>query len=95
MNVSVIVNYKITNPIRAVYAVDNYKEYIKNQSLEVIRTACSRFNYKSANDEPCLMSDSALIGHHMAGLLQERCQICGVAIMKMEIMEVAYHTEVA
>ena len=95
MNVSVIINFKIINPIRAIYAVDNYKKYLENQSLEVLRTACSRFNYKSSNDEPCLMSDSTLIGHHMAQLLQERCQICGVNILKMEIMEVAFHTEVA
>lgn len=72
MNVSVIVNYKIVDPVLSVFAVDNYKFYIENQSLEVLRTACSKFNYKSSNDEPCLMSDSALIGHHMAGLLQDR-----------------------
>ena len=95
MNVSVIVNYKIVNPVQAVYAVDNYATFIYNQSLEVLRTACSKFNYKSANDEPCLMSDSALIGHHMAGLLQDRVHVCGVEIQKMEIMEVAYHAEVA
>ena len=31
----------------------------------------------------------------MAELLQERCNICGVSIYKMEIMQVAYHVEVA
>ena len=30
MNVSVIVNYKVIDPIRAVYAVDNYTNYIYN-----------------------------------------------------------------
>ena len=41
------------------------------------------------------MNDSQLIGHHMAGLLQSRVEVCGIQIEKMEIMEVAYHTEVA
>lgn len=95
MNVSVIINFKIVDPIRAAFAVDNVKYYIENQSLEVLRTACSRFNYKSAQDEPCLMTDSALIGHHMASLLHERCTICGIEIQRMEIMEVSYHPEVA
>ena len=95
MNVSVIVNYKIVDPIRSVFAVDDYKAYIWNQSLEVLRTVCARFAYRSNNTEPCLMTDSTLIGHYMAGLLQDRCEICGVQILKMEIMEVAYHTEVA
>merc|ERR1712196_483619 len=50
---------------------------------------------RSNNDEPCLMNDSQLIGYHMADLLQNRCEICGIRIEKMEIMEVAYHPEVA
>lgn len=95
MNVSVIVNYKIVDPIKSVYAVDDYKGYIYNQCLEVVRTVCSRFSYRSSNAEPCLMTDSSLIGHYMAELLQERTEICGVDIHKMEIMEVAYHAEVA
>lgn len=95
MNVSVIVNYRIVDPIKSVYAVDDYKQYIQNQSLEVTRTVCSRFSYRSSNAEPCLMTDSSLIGHYMAELLQDRCEVCGVEIQKMEIMEVAYHTEVA
>ena len=41
------------------------------------------------------MNDSQLIGYHMAGLLQDRCNVCGISIEKMEIMEVAYHPEVA
>ena len=41
------------------------------------------------------MSDSQLICFHMAALLQERCNVCGISIDKMEIMEVAYHPEVA
>jgi len=95
MNVSCIVNYKITDPVRSIYAVESVSRYIHNQSMEVLRTVCSRFAYRSGSDEPCLMTDSTLIGHYMAGLLQQRCEVCGIHIEKMEIMEVAYHTEVA
>ena len=95
MNVSCIVNYRIVDPVRSQYAVENYHSYINNQSMEVLRSVCSRFAYRSGNDEPCLMTDSTLIGHYMAGFLQERCKVCGIHIEKMEIMEVAYHTEVA
>ena len=95
MNVSVIVNYKIVDAIKSVCAVDDYKSDIYNQSLEVVRTVCSRFSYRSTTAEPSLMSDSTIIGHYMADILQDRCGICGVDIIKMEIMEVAYHAEVA
>lgn len=95
MNVSAIVNFKIVDPIKCVYEVNDYQKFIDNQSLEVLRTTCAKFAYRTDNLEPCLMTDSSLIGYHMALLLQNRCEICGVQIIKMEIMEVAYHTEVA
>jgi regulator of protease activity HflC (stomatin/prohibitin superfamily) len=95
MNVSAIVNYKIEDALKSTFAVRDYERFIYNQSLEVMRTVCSKFAYRSGDDQPCLMTDSYLIGHYMAGLLQERCEICGVKIEKMELMEVAYHTEVA
>lgn len=69
MNVSCIVNYKIVDSVKSLYAVEDYKDFIRNQSMEVLRSVCSRFAYRSGNDEPCLMTDSTLIGHYMAGFL--------------------------
>jgi hypothetical protein len=41
------------------------------------------------------MSDSKIIGACMRELVQEKVGIVGVEIIAMELMEVAYHTEVA
>lgn len=41
------------------------------------------------------MADGKLIGQCMRALVQERCQVAGVQILKMDLMEVAYHVEVA
>jgi hypothetical protein len=41
------------------------------------------------------MSDGKIIGACMREIVQEKCSVVGVEIISMELMEVAYHTEVA
>ena len=45
--------------------------------------------------EPSLMGDTALIGAAMADLMNKRCRQTGVKIIRMELMEVSYASEVA
>jgi len=96
MNVSVVLNYQITDQIKAKFAIDNLKLFIENQGLEVIRSVWAKFVYRSnADDEPSLLANSNLIGVCMRKLLQERCEMAGVLIHRMELMEFSYHVEVA
>lgn len=41
------------------------------------------------------MADGKMIGQAMRNLVQERCKVAGVQILKMDLMEVSYHVEVA
>lgn len=95
MHVSAIINFNITNAAAAVYAVEDRLAFLQNQGLEVLRKVCSKFPYKGVGGEPCLMSDGRLIGEAMRVLVQERVKVAGINIIKMELMEVAYHVEVA
>lgn len=95
MNVSAILNYRIIDGIAATYNIENFHEYVENQALEVLRRVCSQFPYRSKGYEPSLMTDSKQIGAFMKDLVQERCDIVGITIIRMELMEIAYHVEVA
>ena len=92
--ISAIVNYRVKDAIAFSYSVKNPFEYVENQGLEVIRRVCSEFEFFS-RDEPCLISDSAIIGSCMKDLLQDKVELCGIQIIRMELMEVAYQPEVA
>lgn len=96
LNVSAMITYKITNPLAAVYNVQNYQTYIKDQALEVLKRVCSRFPYDSKNShEPSLMNDSSDIAIFLKELLNAKCKIAGAEILRMEIMEFSYHKEIA
>jgi hypothetical protein len=72
------------------------ESFIRNQGLEVLRSVCSKFCYKSNDiNEASLMSDAKLIGVCMKELMTDRCKIAGVEICRFELMEFAYHTEIA
>jgi len=61
-----------------------------------LRTVCAQFPYRENDiNLPSLLADSKLIGVHLKEILNSRCKIAGVEIQRMELMEFAYHTEVA
>lgn len=95
MHVSAILNYNIENAAAATFAVENMQEFLRNQGLEVLRNVCSQFPYRAETGEPSLMSDGKLIGEALRKLVQERVKVAGINVIKMELMEVAYHVEVA
>ena len=94
LQVSAIMNYRVNDAIAYTYSVSEPASYIENQALEVLRRVCARFPFQSVK-EPCLISDSKFIGVCMRELVQDRIKLCGVEVIAMEIMEVAYAPEVA
>jgi len=97
LEVSAIINYSIDNPAQAQYAVEDSPAFIYNQGLEVMRRVCAQFPYrpKFGEDTPSLQSDSFTIGQCMRQMVQDRCKVAGVNIIKMELMEVAYSASIA
>lgn len=89
LSISAIINYRVNDAIAFSYSVKDPVEYIENQALEVIRRVCGQFPFYDKS-EPCLISDTAIIGSCMRSLLQDKIEICGVEIIRMELMEVAY-----
>ena len=96
MNVSAIINYVISDPAKAKFAVENLQAFIYNQAQEVVRNVCAQFPYRHNDPRECsLLSDSKFIGVQLREILQIRCADAGVDITRMELMEFSYHKEVA
>ena len=63
MNVSAIVTYKIVDPVASLFNVDDFKKYVFDQGLEVLKRVVSRFPYKSSTPgKPSLLDDTMIIG---------------------------------
>ena len=69
MNVSAILNYRVTDAVAFTYSVSNPHDFIQNQAYDVLRAVCTLFPYRGKNQEPSLMSDGKLIGACMRELV--------------------------
>jgi regulator of protease activity HflC (stomatin/prohibitin superfamily) len=96
LNVSAIVTFKVEDPVKVLYNVNGYVSYLQNQAVEVLKRVVSRLPYRNSDpSKPSLLSDTVIIGKLMKEVLQEKMKIAGVDIIKMELMEISYHPEVA
>lgn len=95
MQISAIVNYRIVDGVKAIYAVDHLEGYIFNQGLEVLKAVCGLFAFRTPDGKDSLMGDTDRIDAALREILDERCSVAGVDILGMELMEVAYAPEVA
>ena len=94
--ISVIVNYKIVEPIASLFYVDSYADFLHNQTLDVVQKVISKFPYISEDkSQPTLMNNRALIGEHMREFLQKKVEIAGLQVLNVDIMEAYYHPSVA
>jgi regulator of protease activity HflC (stomatin/prohibitin superfamily) len=96
MNVSTIVNYVVTDPVKASYAVESLYNFIHTQAYDIVRRVCGKFRYRDSNPNgDSLLADSHHISGYMADLLHKRCQVAGVKILRMDFIDIAYHSEIA
>lgn len=96
LNVSAIVTYSVNKPIEARYHVANLYGFVQNQGYDVLRRVCGKFPYRSNDpNEASLLDDASIISKHLRSMLQHRCEIAGITIERMDLMEIAYHAEVA
>lgn len=96
MNVNTMVNYVIDDPVKAQYVVERHEQFINNQAFDVVRRITGRFKYKSNNPmEITLLNHSHIISKYMRKMLQKRCKLAGVEILRMDFIEISYDSSMA
>ena len=96
MKVSTIVNYVVTDPVLASFAVEHLNQFIHTQAYDIVRRVCGKFRYRDSDlNAESLLADSHHISGHMAEMLHARCQVAGVKILRMDFIDISYHSEIA
>lgn len=94
-----IVIWKIVNPTKAVFNVENYNDYLSSQCDSVIRNSARMYPYDSfdggENDELTLRGSSIEIAEKMKLELQEKADEAGIEILEVRITHLAYSEEIA
>lgn len=97
IEIGVIVIWKITNPTKAVFHVDDYVSYISTQCDSAIREVARSYPYdvSTQGDEQSLRGSSSEVAQILKEELQSRTQIAGIEITDARISHLAYAPEIA
>ncbi len=99
IEIGAMVVWKVTSPAAAVFAVDNYLEFISMQSDSTLRNVASRYAYDHGETydpkQLTLRGDSEEIARSLQNELQKKVLIAGIEVIEVKITHLAYASEIA
>lgn len=97
IEIAAVVVYKVFDTAKAVFDVEDYKEFVHTQSETGLRHIASQYPYDNFNNdyEVSLRQHSDEVGDELTKDLQRRLQVAGVEIIEARIMHLAYSSEIA
>lgn len=93
--IGAVIVWKVKDPAKAVFDVDNYKAFVSGQSESAIRELASHYPYDSYTGETSLRSDPEKVGNELRTQLKERLTLAGVEVIEARISHLAYAPEIA
>lgn len=97
IEIGIVVIWKVTNTARAVFNVDNYKEFLSIQCDSALRNIVRMYPYDvpGEEDETSLRGSSQEIALKLKEAIQEKAEIAGLEISEARITHLAYSPEIA
>ncbi|MDD7391010.1 MAG: SPFH domain-containing protein [Lachnospiraceae bacterium] len=98
--IGAVVIWRVQDPTKAVFNVENYKTYLSIQCDTIIRNTARMYPYdnmeeNSDSDEMTLRGSSQAIADNMKVELQKRVESAGLEIREVRITHLAYSDEIA
>lgn len=94
IEIAAVVVWKVTDPARAVFDVENYENFVNIQSETAIRHLANHFPYDVADGES-LRGNPEQTAEFLKGHLKERLVAAGVGIIEARLSHLAYAPEIA
>lgn len=97
IEIAAVVVYKVFDSAKAVFDVEDYKEFVHTQSETGLRHIASQYPYDNFNNdyEISLRQHSDEVAEELTKDLQHRLELAGVEIIEARIMHLAYSSEIA
>ena len=99
--IGAVVIWKVTDPTRAVFAVENFRNYLSIQCDSTIRNIARLYPYDDMDDdgdgivEKTLRGSSQEVADRMKDELQSRVKGAGLEILEVRITHLSYSEEIA
>jgi SPFH domain / Band 7 family len=96
VEIAAIVVWQVADTSRAVYAVDDYLNFVQVQSESALRHVATTHPYDNPEDEGTSLRGSVdVVAAELAQEVAERVAIAGLEIVEVRISHLAYASEIA
>jgi membrane protease subunit (stomatin/prohibitin family) len=96
IQIGAVVVWRVVDPARAIFDVQNYEGFVAIQSETAIRSLATEYAYDSSeHDKFSLVGNQQEIAEAMKKQVQTRLEVCGVEIMESRISHLSYAPEIA
>lgn len=97
VEIAAVIVFKVVDTSKALFAVEDYEQFVEIQSESAIRHVASEYAYDNFGDGEALTlrSNPTEVSNHLTEELQERLNVAGVQIMETRLTHLAYATEIA
>ena len=95
--IGIAVTWRVENTAKAVFGVDNYREYLSIQCDSALRDTVRLYPYDISEDgeEKSLRGSAQEIAENLKGEIQRRVACAGLEIQEARITHLAYAPEIA
>jgi len=95
--ISTVVIWKVVNTAKAVFEVDNFKDFLSIQCDSALRNIVSLYPYDTvgSDNEQSLRGSSTEVAQKLKDEIQSKVEVAGLEIMEARITHLAYAEEIA
>ena len=95
--IGIVVIWKVVNTAKAVFNVDNYKEFLSTQCDSALRNIVRLYPYDNAgcDSEESLRGSSLEVAEKLKAEIQSKVEVAGLEIIEARITHLSYSEEIA
>lgn len=95
VEIAAVVVWRVVDSADAVFAVNDYVEYVAVQAEAAVRHLATSYPYEAHDSGRSSLRDSAVVSDELTNELRERVHLAGVEILESRTTHLAYASEIA
>jgi regulator of protease activity HflC (stomatin/prohibitin superfamily) len=95
VEIAAVVVYRVVDPAKAMFAVDDYVQYVAVQAETAVRHLATSYPYEAHDSGRASLRDSAVVSQELTTELRERVELAGVEVLESRVTHLAYASEIA
>src|SRR5262245_45455276 len=94
VEIAAVVVYKVVDPARAVFAVDDHVQYVSIQAEAAVRHLATSHPYEAHSEDRVSLREGPTVSQELTAELRERVELAGVEVVESRVTHLAYAPEI-